>query len=171
MRATSLARLWAFLLIAGGLLGGTSARALDVDRVEWGFDGHVVPMVFNLVTIEVANNSATPFEGALEARRTFKNSVMIEGVGGTTHAGSLSGVACTDDKIADYLRSNTIKTIMGDIKFGAKGEWAKSRMLQVQYHDIKGNGLDQFKGMSTQTVIAPADLKTGKLIYPYEKAK
>jgi len=76
-----------------------------------------------------------------------------------------------DDKIADYLRNNTIKTIMGDIKFGAKGEWAQSRMLQVQYHGIKGNSLDQFKGMDTQTVLTPADLKTGNIIYPYEKAK
>ncbi|HEX5211476.1 MAG TPA: amino acid ABC transporter substrate-binding protein [Pseudolabrys sp.] len=78
-----------------------------------------------------------------------------------------------DDKIADYLRSHTMKTIMGDITFGkgAKGEWAKSRMLQVQYHDIKqGAGLDVWKGMSYQTVITPADLKTGTLIYPYEKA-
>ena len=77
----------------------------------------------------------------------------------------------SDDKIADYLRNNTIKTIMGDIKFGAKGEWAQSRMLQVQYHGIKGNGLDQFRGMDTQTVLTPADLKTGNIIYPYEKAK
>jgi branched-chain amino acid transport system substrate-binding protein len=76
-----------------------------------------------------------------------------------------------DDKIADYLRNNTIKTIMGDIKFGAKGEWAQSRMLQVQYHGIKGNSLDQFRGMDTQTVLTPADLKTGNIIYPYEKAK
>ncbi|HVV62398.1 MAG TPA: amino acid ABC transporter substrate-binding protein [Pseudolabrys sp.] len=78
-----------------------------------------------------------------------------------------------DNKIADYLRSHTMKTIMGDITFGkgAKGEWAKSRMLQVQYHDIKqGAGLDVWKGMSYQTVITPADLKTGSLIYPYEKA-
>jgi branched-chain amino acid transport system substrate-binding protein len=76
-----------------------------------------------------------------------------------------------DDKIAEYLRNNTIKTIMGDIKFGPKGEWAQSRMLQVQYHGIKGNGLDQFRGMETQTVLTPADLKTGNVIYPYEKAK
>jgi branched-chain amino acid transport system substrate-binding protein len=76
-----------------------------------------------------------------------------------------------DDDIANHLRSNTIKTIMGDIKFGAKGEWAQSRMLQVQYHGIKGNTLDQFKGMDTQTVLTPADLKTGNVIYPYEKAK
>jgi len=76
-----------------------------------------------------------------------------------------------DDKIADYLRSNTLKTIMGDIRFGKGGEWAESGMMQVQYHGIKGNSLDQFKGMETQTVIAPAKFKTGNVIYPYEKAK
>ena len=32
----------------------------------------------------------------------------IEGVGGTTHAGSLSGVACTDDVIAAYLADGTL---------------------------------------------------------------
>jgi branched-chain amino acid transport system substrate-binding protein len=78
-----------------------------------------------------------------------------------------------DDKIADYLRSHTIKTIMGDITFGkgAKGEWSKSRMLQVQYHGIKqGAGLETWKGMDYQTVLTPADLKTGSVIFPYEKA-
>ena len=76
-----------------------------------------------------------------------------------------------DDQVANYLRSNPVKTIMGDIKFGKGGEWAESRMLQVQYHGIKGNTVDQFKGMDTQTVLTPADLKTGDIIYPYEKAK
>ena len=76
-----------------------------------------------------------------------------------------------DDKIADWLRANAAKTIMGDIKFGKAGEWAASKMLQVQYHDIKNNTVDQHRGMDTQTVLTPADLKTGGLIYPYEKAK
>ena len=76
-----------------------------------------------------------------------------------------------DEQVANYLRSNPVKTIMGDIKFGKGGEWAESRMLQVQYHNIKVNGVDQFKGMDTQTVLTPADLKTGNIIYPYEKAK
>jgi branched-chain amino acid transport system substrate-binding protein len=76
-----------------------------------------------------------------------------------------------DDDIANYLHKNTVKTIMGDMKFGPTGEWANSRMLQVQYHDIKGTELDQFRGMDTQTVVTPADLKTGSVIYPYEKAK
>jgi branched-chain amino acid transport system substrate-binding protein len=76
-----------------------------------------------------------------------------------------------DDDIANYLRSNPIKTIMGDIKFGKNGEWAQSRMLQVQYHGIKNNSVDQFRGMDTQTVLTPPDLKTGNIIYPFEKAR
>jgi branched-chain amino acid transport system substrate-binding protein len=44
-------------------------------------------------------------------------------------------------------------------------------MMQVQYHGIKeGAGLDVWRGMSYQTVLTPADQKTGNVIYPYEKA-
>jgi branched-chain amino acid transport system substrate-binding protein len=61
---------------------------------------------------------------------------------------------------------------MGDMKFGKGGEWAESRLLQVQYHGIKqGAGLDVWRGMSYQTVLTPESLKTGTVIYPYEKAK
>ncbi len=48
-------------------------------------------------------DAATPFEGSLEVRRRYPNSALIAEPGGTTHAGSLSGNACVDDKIADYL--------------------------------------------------------------------
>ena len=41
-----------------------------------------------------------------------------------------------DDKIAEFMRANTFNTIMGHVKFGADGEWATSRMLQVQYHGL-----------------------------------
>jgi pimeloyl-ACP methyl ester carboxylesterase len=53
-------------------------------------------------------DAATPFEGALEVRARFPNSVLVEGVGGTTHSGSLSGVDCTDGIIVDYLRSGAL---------------------------------------------------------------
>jgi branched-chain amino acid transport system substrate-binding protein len=77
-----------------------------------------------------------------------------------------------DDALAEYIRKTTFKTIHGSIKFGANGEWEKGRMLQVQYRGIKqGDGIDVFRGMSYQTVLTPADLKTGDVIYPYEKAK
>ncbi|GAC1382830.1 MAG: alpha/beta hydrolase [Marmoricola sp.] len=48
-------------------------------------------------------DAATPFSGALETRALFPSASLIEGVGGTTHAGSLSGVPCTDNAIATYL--------------------------------------------------------------------
>jgi branched-chain amino acid transport system substrate-binding protein len=77
-----------------------------------------------------------------------------------------------DDVLADYIRKTTFNTIHGPVKFGANGEWEKGRMLQVQYHGIKrGDGVDVFRGMSYQTVLTPADLKTGNVIYPFEKAK
>jgi len=76
-----------------------------------------------------------------------------------------------DNKLADYIGKTTFKTIMGDVKFGKGGEWEQSRMLQVQYHDIKSGDLEQFRGMDTQTVLTPSQHKTGDVIYPYEKAK
>ena len=77
-----------------------------------------------------------------------------------------------DDKLADYLRNNEFKTIMGDVRFGKDGEWTKSRMLTVQYHGITdAANLDTWRGMSYQTVLTPDEQKTGEIIYPYEKAK
>jgi branched-chain amino acid transport system substrate-binding protein len=76
-----------------------------------------------------------------------------------------------DVKLAEQVRTGTFKTVVGDVKFGAKGEWAQPRVLQVQFQNIKGNDVDQFKDVSTQVVVAPADYESGKLIYPYEKAR
>jgi branched-chain amino acid transport system substrate-binding protein len=75
------------------------------------------------------------------------------------------------DKLADYLRKNTLKTIVGDIKFGPNGEWEEARVLQVQFHDVKGSDLDQWKTDATQTIVWPAKYATGKALYPYAEAK
>src|ERR1700750_1118598 len=86
---------------------------------------------------------------------------------------AIAGTKSIDDnKIADYFRTHTFKTIMGDWSYGPGGEWTKSGMMQVQYHNVKdGNDLDQWRGMAVQTVLTPPELATGKVIYPYEKAK
>jgi branched-chain amino acid transport system substrate-binding protein len=76
-----------------------------------------------------------------------------------------------DDKLADYIRQSTFKTLVGDVTFGALGEWAESRVLQVQFQHIKGNDVGQFRDLSTQVVITPAQYKSGEMIYPYEKAR
>jgi branched-chain amino acid transport system substrate-binding protein len=76
-----------------------------------------------------------------------------------------------DKKLADHIRATTFKTVVGDIRFGPKGEWTQSRMLQVQFQNIKGNELAQFKDTSTQVVVSPAEYASGRVIYPYDKAK
>ena len=76
-----------------------------------------------------------------------------------------------DGKLGDYIRANTFKTVVGDVKFGAKGEWAQSRVLQVQFQNVKGNDVAQFKDISTQVVLTPSEYASGNVIYPYEKAK
>ncbi len=60
-------------------------------------------------------DGATPFAGALQARRDFPTAVLVEGVGGYTHSASLSGIACTDDLIADYLATGALpERVPGD---------------------------------------------------------
>ena len=76
-----------------------------------------------------------------------------------------------DQKLGDYIRKTTFKTVGGDIAFGPNGEWVKARVLQVQFQGIKGNDVGQFKDISTQVVVTPDEYKSGNLIYPYEKAK
>jgi branched-chain amino acid transport system substrate-binding protein len=84
---------------------------------------------------------------------------------------AISATRSLDDaKLANYLRANTFKTIVGDVKFGKDGEWAQSRVLQVQFQNVKGNDIGQFRDISTQVVVAPAEYESGKVIYPYDKA-
>jgi len=76
-----------------------------------------------------------------------------------------------DEKLGDYIRKTTFKTVLGDIRFGSNGELAASRVITIQFHDIKSNDAEQFREMGTQAVIAPAEYASGKLIYPYTAAR
>ena len=85
---------------------------------------------------------------------------------------AIEGTKGLDDaKLGDYMHANTFKTVVGDVKFGPEGEWAQSRVLQVQFQNVKGNDVAQFEDTSTQVVVSPAEYESGKVIYPYEKAK
>jgi branched-chain amino acid transport system substrate-binding protein len=88
-------------------------------------------------------------------------------------AQAVEGAKSLDDaELAAYLHSNAVNTIMIDgVKFDKKGEWVSGRQLQVQYHGITdAANLETWRGMSYQTVLTPAEEKTGDVIYPYEKA-
>jgi branched-chain amino acid transport system substrate-binding protein len=85
---------------------------------------------------------------------------------------AITATASTDnDRLADYLHHHRFRTIEGDIAFGPDGEWTEARPIWVQYHDIKGHGVDQFRGASTVTILAPPQYQTGDLIYPYSKTR
>jgi pimeloyl-ACP methyl ester carboxylesterase len=68
-------------------------------------DGRKVPPV---LLISETLDAATPYSGSLEVRKRFPRSALIEGVGGTTHAGSLFGNSCVDKTIAAYLASGAL---------------------------------------------------------------
>ena len=55
-------------------------------------------------------DAATPYEGSLEVRKLYPNSVLLAEPGGTTHAGTLFGNECVDGTIAAYLADGTLPT-------------------------------------------------------------
>ncbi len=61
-----------------------------------------------VLLVNETRDAATPYAGALKLRSLFPSSRLIAGVGGTTHAGSLSGVACVDNRIASFLDSGAL---------------------------------------------------------------
>jgi pimeloyl-ACP methyl ester carboxylesterase len=60
----------------------------------------------NILLVSETRDAATPYSGALRVRSLFPSARLIAGVGGTTHAGSLNGVRCVDQRIAAYLDSD-----------------------------------------------------------------
>jgi branched-chain amino acid transport system substrate-binding protein len=74
-------------------------------------------------------------------------------------------------KIADYIRANEFITIVGKIRFGKDGEWAKGRTLMVQYQKVMADDIEQFRGPGKKPVLYPEELKSGNIVYPYAAAK
>jgi pimeloyl-ACP methyl ester carboxylesterase len=61
-----------------------------------------------ILLISETKDAATPFSGSLEVRKRFPRASLVEGVGGTTHAGSLFGDDCVDGAVARYLASGVL---------------------------------------------------------------
>jgi branched-chain amino acid transport system substrate-binding protein len=85
---------------------------------------------------------------------------------------AVSAVGTLDQgKLADYLHKTQFKTVIGDVKFGPLGEWEKSRILYIQYQNIQGNDINQFRQPGKAVILYPSELKSGELIYPFAKAQ
>lgn len=70
------------------------------------------------------------------------------------------------EKLANYIHATKFDTIVGEIEFGADGEWKQPRMLTVQFRGLKGQGMDQFLQPSAEVILHPPQYRTGELRYP-----
>jgi branched-chain amino acid transport system substrate-binding protein len=85
---------------------------------------------------------------------------------------AVKGAGGTDDaKLAEFARKNTFKTVVGDIKFNADGEWETAQVMAVQFQGVSGNGVDQFRDPKTEVILWPKKYRTGNIIYPYDPKK
>ena len=73
--------------------------------------------------------------------------------------------------LADFLRSHTFHTVVGDIRFGPNGEWTEARVLEVQFQGVKGHDRDQFADPAVEVILWPPQYGPGILNYPYTDAK
>jgi branched-chain amino acid transport system substrate-binding protein len=76
-----------------------------------------------------------------------------------------------DDKLAQHIRSTTFDTVVGPIKFGARGEWEQPRILLVQYRGVEGGDVEQFKQAGKAVILHPAQFKSGDLQVPFAPSK
>jgi branched-chain amino acid transport system substrate-binding protein len=76
-----------------------------------------------------------------------------------------------DQKVlAAYIRKSEMKTMVGNIRYDAVGEWATPRVPMAQFRGIKAKDVDQFRLAGKQVIIGPAALKSGEII-PFDKAR
>lgn len=71
------------------------------------------------------------------------------------------------DAVAKEIHADTFKTIVGDVKFGSDGEWAKPRIITVQYQNLVGADLQQFNDPKKMVVLYPPEFKSGVVQTPY----
>jgi branched-chain amino acid transport system substrate-binding protein len=75
------------------------------------------------------------------------------------------------DQIAEYIRTHTFKTVIGDVTFGEKGEWKKARLMTVQFQNIAGAGVDDFRDGKGEVVVWPEEYRAGDPILPFSSVK
>lgn len=73
-------------------------------------DGAKAPPI---LMIDETLDAATPYSGSVAVRRLFPKARLLAEPGGTTHADSLSGNACVDGAVADYLGGGALPARRG----------------------------------------------------------
>lgn len=70
--------------------------------------------------------------------------------------------------IADNMHKGTFDTVVGKVNFYKSGEWAQHRLMYVQYNNITGNDVEEWRKPGKMTVLSPKDYVTGKVKEPYQ---
>ncbi len=84
---------------------------------------------------------------------------------------AITATKSLDDKVlAKYMHTHEMKTIVGNIRFDADGEWAKARMVDVQFRGIVDKNIDQFRQAGKMPIVEPAEYKTADVV-PFDKAQ
>jgi branched-chain amino acid transport system substrate-binding protein len=73
--------------------------------------------------------------------------------------------------LAKWIRENTVKTIVGNIVYGPDGEWKETATLMAQFRGVVDKNMEQFRTSGKQIILSPANLKSGDIIVPFEKAR
>lgn len=83
---------------------------------------------------------------------------------------TVKGVGNLDqDKLTAYAHGHSFHTIVGDVTFGEDGDWTRSQIVFEQFHDVKGNDVDQFRDGKSETLLEPLAFRSGPLIEPYSE--
>jgi branched-chain amino acid transport system substrate-binding protein len=139
--------------------------------------------VTNYDTYVVAPSMNFPgIESFLERYRTVAEKLKIDSLGhflppffyagGQLIAAAAKAVGSFDEaKLAEWLHSNAVNTIVGPVEFGPDGNWLESRIVWGQYRGVQDKNIDQFRTAGRQIVVHPEALATGKVIAPYKAAR
>jgi branched-chain amino acid transport system substrate-binding protein len=91
---------------------------------------------------------------------------------GQVLAQAVEGTQSLDpDKLGAYMHSHKFETVVGEIEYGADGEWTQGRTLYAQFQHVAPNNIEQFATGKAQAVLWPPQYKTGEMIYPYADAR
>jgi branched-chain amino acid transport system substrate-binding protein len=74
-------------------------------------------------------------------------------------------------KLADWLHTHPVPTVLRELRFGPDGEWTESGRLFTQFRHVVPDDIDQFRTTEHEAILWPDKYKTGDLIYPYGQAK
>ncbi len=91
---------------------------------------------------------------------------------GQVLAQAVEGAQTLDqNKLAEYIHGHKFTTVVGDVQYGADGEWTKGRTVFTQFRNVAPNEFDQFAAGKVQPIVWPPEYKTGDFVYPYAGAQ